>query len=163
MTSNDSPRVQALFAFVQKTPMQYGYKMLLLLMMLQAEGGCFSLEDTVEVFDRFYRRRKELGLPLEKQRGNKQAQLVRKYLPGTIKNGPAPRFQGFLSLSKQGSFEIQPDLWKEMTSTDLAELRDLAIQRLSKHFGDKKPVIEALVAYAFEYTKNEDHGKRIKP
>jgi hypothetical protein len=64
MTSNDSPPIQALFTFVQKTPMQYGYKMLLLLIMLQAEGGSFSLEDTVEVFDRFYRRRKELGLPL---------------------------------------------------------------------------------------------------
>jgi hypothetical protein len=88
---------------------------------------------------------------------------VRKDLPSTIKNGPAPRFQGFLSLNQgQGRFEIQPDLWKEMTSTDQAELRDLAIQRLAKHFGDKKTVIEALVAYAFEDVTDEDHEKRTK-
>jgi hypothetical protein len=160
MTSNDSPQIQALFAFVQKTPMLYGYKMLLLLVMLQVgKGGGFSLEETVGVFDRFYRRREELGLLPEKQRGTKQAQLARKDLPSTIKNGPAPRFQGFLSLSADKThFEIQEDVWKAITPEDSAALCNLAIQRLATHFGDEKQLIEALVQYAFEDATDEKQG-----
>lgn len=160
MTRDDSPQIQALFAFVQKALMHYGYQMLLLLMMLRADKDRFSLVETVDAFDRFYRRREELGLPLEKQRGNKHATLARNALPGTIKNGPYPRFQrkGFLSLSEdKNHFEIQPDLWKAMTPEDRAALRALAIDRLATHFGNERQLIEALVQYAFEGAGEGQH------
>lgn len=174
MTNYDISPTQAFFAFVLKTQMLYAYQMLLLLVLLRADTqGKFSLEGTVEAFDRFYRKREQRGLLPEKQYGRKQAMLARKDLPGTIKNGPYPRFhdRGFLSLSEDKRyFAIQPDLWKAMTLGDSDALRALAIERLATHFlpidserlpphfAHERQLIEALVRYAFEEAADEKKG-----
>jgi HKD family nuclease len=150
--------LETMLEFAETTPLVHAYQMLLLLILLSRvdQNGQLSLEEAAYCFSQFYTLRTNAGLPREKARGSKIAEvnksdLSRSKMARIIKIDPFPRFErrGLLDLSEdEQHFIVNPALLAALTPQYREQLRTLAIRRLAEHFGEDQSAIEALVITA---------------
>ncbi len=150
--------LEALEDLMSSSRIVYSYQVLLLLIMLKRadRNGVFSMDEAANCFSRFYQLRIEAGLPIEKIRGSRSAEVEKNWndiedLKGTIKLNPFPRFEsrGLLDLSGDTSyFTINPALFAIMAPSLKLSFRSRAIAKLAKHYSEDRQVIEDLVTKA---------------
>lgn len=144
--------IDTLIQFVQTTPLIFAYQMLLLLIMLDHadENGLLSIDVTASLFRAFYDTRSRLGL---KRETSERATVVnpnvsQKYMIQMLKINPIPRFErkGLLDISEDDKYlMINPALLAGITPQLKQYLRELAIRRITKHYGEDMAQIEMIV------------------
>jgi hypothetical protein len=147
--------LETMLDFARTTILVHAYQMLLLLVLLSRadQDGQLSLEETAYCFSQFYTLRENAGLPRERARGSKIAEvnksdLSRSKMARIIKIDPFPRFErrGLLDMSEdEHHFIINPALVAALTPHYREQLRIIALRRLAEHFGEDQTKIEALV------------------
>lgn len=146
--------VDTFIAFVKTTRLEYGYQILLLLVILRNRDEIINIEAAALFFIRFYQQRQLKGLPVEKQYNGKNA-LVQDIdtvsiakVRQMIKTSPFPRFEskGFLDLTDDGqSFILNQALLEGLTSEHKRELHGIATKRLANHFDQSETEIQELI------------------
>ena len=127
---------------VRQMNMAYSYKPVFLIAMLDNmdETGSAKLEDIAADFARFYKARREKGLPPEK----KQCIFTKgSYTPKDVErlilNMPFRRFEDMHAVhhAKQlGTIQFYKSLFNQLTEEDFAQIRESSKEALRRYFGD---------------------------
>ena len=137
---DDTNRKQMFMEMVERMDMSYSYKPVFMLGVLAHAdaNGRIKLSDLVVFFRNFYNKRREAGLPVEKNRSLYQREDVTdKEIEHNILINPFKRFEDmdFMHHTKTlGIIEVDPTIWKKLTDEEKGRIERVCREKLAEYF-----------------------------
>jgi hypothetical protein len=135
--------MDSLRAYITDTKLTFSYKMVVILVLLQNadKDGKTSKSTLIREFRQFYKYRQEHGLVVEKEREINPTPLLHpddvtdSAIWDILRRYPLELMSGYLSIGVD-AVQFKPIVWKQLSDTDVLELKNLCLDRLETYYAD---------------------------
>lgn len=133
--------VQEFITFFENTRMNYSYKPVCLLVLLQHadENGQVPKDRFIKVFRQFYVDRMNSGLPVEYDEDTVPSRMLHPLditeaqIWHVVTANPFPRFGQYIVWDDEQA-GIAPNIWRQLTAPAIGKLRQIALNRIEDYY-----------------------------